>query len=369
MNNTKKLITLGGALIVVVAIIMVSETIRDRKSSPTARPFFPGFSEATCSAFTVADDKDTVKVFRKGDVWMVKRVAAGAAPEQAGSEGGAIPPADEAGTEQTAPETTAYPADSAAVHRALEKLEGMSRDILVSQNPEKQETFEVDSAHGVLVEVLGEKGESMGTFRIGKNAANYSSHYVRMLGSDDVWSTGGSIKYAFFGDLKRWRDKSILRFEPSSATALTVARTDTATGETVRLGLTKSADSLDKVEWSLVEPEKAPAREDVVEKMISALAKLNTNDWDASGAADTITGFDNPWIVASVSLENGDTERIVVGNKKGKNDNKYYVKADGREEVFLVYDSSLKELKKTFDDLKADEPKAEEDQTEDAQDS
>jgi hypothetical protein len=362
MNNMKKMYILGGVLIVAVALILISENIGKRKASSSARAFFPKLTEAEISAFQVADDKDTVKVFRKGDIWMVRQVRPAAARKEDKAEGG-IPDAGKEEAREKAPEAAQFPeysADSASVHSVLEKLVEMKKDILVSKNPDKQETFEVDSAHGVLVEVWNRKNESLGTFRIGKSGPNWSSNYVRTIGANDVWAVSGSIKGSFFAELKRWRDKSIAQFDVLQAKELSISYSDTAESTVVSLKIEKKLDSVSNVTWALVAPEKAPAKKDEVESVLKNFSGLKTVDWDST-AADTAKGWDDPQMVIQVVLDNGEKKRVIAGKKEGSS-GKIFVKADGSDETYLVYESTLNAFKKKLDDLK-EPPKAEEKKT------
>jgi len=356
MNNIKKLYILGAALIVVVVVILIGEQLGSKKPLAKTAAFFPGFTEAACSAFQFADDKDTVKVTRTGDMWTVKKVTSAA---KAGADAEAIPAiAEESEEEKEQPaapsETPEYLADSSSVHTAIEKLSIMKRDILVSQNPQKQETFEVDSAHGVLVEVWDRKGKSLGKVRVGKNGPDWSSNYVRSIGSDDVWAASGSIKHAFFTDIKRWRDKSIVKFDPSKAKQITIASKDTSSGKVSTVTIEKSLDTASNAVWTITAPEQAKAKPDVVDKLVEKLSQFKTSDWEEDEVSDSALGFGNPLLVATVMLENGDTHTITVGNKQ-KTGGKLYVRAEGKDEIFRVYDSAIRDFNKKLPELKAGE--------------
>jgi len=354
MNDIKKLYILGIVLVAIVGIIIISETIGSQRPSKKARAFFPGITADALSAVKIADNKDTVKVMRKGDVWVVTRVKKAMAEEQKATAEGAIPETP-AGQEQAAAEEVAvqdeYPVDSASIATLLEKLVTMKRDILVSKNPAKQETFEVDSAHGVLVEVWNAKGKSIGTFRIGKSGPDWSSNYVRTPGSNDVWAVSGSIKSAFFADLKRWRDKTIVKFEPSSVKTLTLTKKDTVSGVISTWSMERATDSLNNAVWTFTVPAGITAKSEEIEKIAEKLSKFKTADWEEDPAvSDSARGFLSPYLVVEAKLTNGETKKVVFGAKQSSG-GKWYVKAEGKEDVFLVYEYSMRDFDKKLEDI------------------
>jgi len=224
----KKLLYTVSILILAILAIVVSEKLNKKAPTETSLKFFPTCTEKNISEITIKDSKDSVKVRRKGDVWVVSRFATGSvaqSPLNTGSE------------QTTDANLVEFPADSASVATVLEKIVNMKKGELISENPAKQSIFEVDSSKGILVDVLDESGKSKGSFRIGKNGADWSSSYVRMVGSNAVYMVGGRVRYSFFTDLKRWRDKSIIKFDRSAAkritlikkggSSLTVAKADT----------------------------------------------------------------------------------------------------------------------------------------------
>lgn len=356
--KTKNLIILGIILVVIVGIIFLCENIGSRKKSGKIKEFFPKFTAANCSAFKIAEKDKMVKVKRQGDNWVIESKG----EEETKKEGESAPILEETvEKEPTAGSGFEYPADSSSVASVMEKLTAMKMDELISQNPEKQEVFEVDSVNGTLVEAWDNKNKSLGSFRIGKSGPDWNSHYVRIVGSNDVYCVGGSIKYAFFADEKRWRDKTVIKFDPVLATKITLAKKDSATIE-----LQKTVDTTG-VKWHIAAPEKYPADSTTVSKIITELSKLITSNFEENlEASDSITGFDSPYLVITVALNNGDKKKITLGNLK-EDDNQRWVKAEDKEAIFLLYktkfdniDKSVEELKKKEGEKKEEEEKEEE---------
>ncbi|MBD3345071.1 MAG: DUF4340 domain-containing protein [Chitinivibrionales bacterium] len=353
--KTKNLITSGIALIVVILIVVFANQIANKKPSDKALKFFPEFSVEKCSAFQIADSKDTVKVKRKGDIWIVVEPNEKEAMQKS-SNSPLIDEMDSAdvGKEESsglAHQITEYPADSAAVQSALEKFEKMKKDEVISQNPEKQELFEVDEGNGVLVEVWNDKGNSIGKFRIGKKGTDWSSHYVRPVGSNTVYSVRGSIKYSFFTEVKRWRDKSIVEFNKDRL------KTITLTKQGSELVLEKEIDTASNAIWNIVTPDgKVKAKKAEVDKIVNEFATFRCAAWeeDPSLTAEDM-GFDEPEIVITAKLDNGDVKKAIIGNQKDET-SRFWVTTPDRDYVYLVNENIIKRFDEAkFEDLKEEE--------------
>ncbi len=336
--NPKKLIVLVVALVAVIGLIVIAEKAGGSKSSGGADGFFPGVTAEKIGAVTIADRKDTLTVKRKGDIWIVTDAVAGGPSAQ--------PLARNASADgQKSDPAQAYDADSASVQAMIEKLENMKKGDIISNNPEKQEVFEVDSANGVLVTVFDRDDKQLGSFRIGKSGPDWSSHYVRSIGSDEVYSVGGSIRHAFFTDLKRWRDKTVLSFEPASAQRITLAKKGAEP-----IVLEKSLDSLNQPQWEITSPEKHPASKQEVGNLVNKLSSLKTTGWASDTVSAEALSFEEPELRATVLLENGDEKILTVG---GEADGKFFVRVAGRDVVYRIAEYTISDIDKNLEALKA----------------
>lgn len=349
--KTKNLIVLGVILVVVVGIIFLSEKIGSRKKSGKTKEFFHGFSENNCSAFLVSDKNGSIKIKKQGDIWVIESKG----EEETREEEESAPILEETVEKDlTAGSGFEYPADSSSVASVIEKLAIMKMDELISKNPEKQEVFEVDSIKGTLVEVWDSKNNSIGKFRIGKSGPDWSSHFVRMIGSNDVYSVSGSIKYAFFTEKNRWRDKSVLKFDPLLIKKIKLAKKDSAA-----IKLEKTVDTTG-AKWNVTAPEKCPADSATITKMVKDLSNLMTSNFEENlDSPDSVTSLNDPYLVVSVELENGDKKMLTLGNLK-EDDNQRWVKAEDKEAIFLLYKSKFDNVDKSFEELKKEKEKEEE---------
>ena len=342
----KKLIYLVAVLVVVVALIIVGNQLGKKTPSEKELKFFPGLTEQTIGSITIHEGSNVVKVRRKGDVWVVSKPSTSADEKAEVNTPHLGMDSVKAPVKETLKddESVEYPVDSASIASALEKITAIKKDALISENPEKQSIFEVDSGKGLLVEVADNSGKSAGSIIIGKSGADWNSNYIRFKGSNSVYMSSGGARSSFFTDLKRWRNKSILKFDKTTAKGITLAKRDS--------GMITLAQADTGTPWKIIEPIENPAKTDAVDGLLDKLAMLNATDFQDDVLPDTATGFDNPELGVTVSFKNGSSRNVIFGKKNS--DNKYYVKTDGKDQVFLVADYSFNQINKKLDDLKGE---------------
>jgi len=341
--KTKNLIILGVVLLGIVGIIILTEGTGSKKKSDKTKEFFPKLAKSSVFAFSITENNQKIKIKRKGDGWII---ATGDKDEGTKADAGSILDARIA----AGAGLKDYPADSASVESVLEKLAMMKKDELISQNPDKQAVFEVDSAKGMLVEFWDNQNKLVGSFRIGKNGPDWNSHYVRTVGSNDVYNVLGSIKYAFFADEKRWRDKSVIQFNAANAKTISIAKKDSGVTE-----LAKSVDTAGVARWDITAPKACPADSLTVSRILTTLSNFTTADWEDTVRSDSALGFNDPYLVVAIGLDNGDKKVLTIGGEKGK-DNQRWLKADDKEAVFVMYKSRFDDFNKTFDQIKKIDP-------------
>ena len=173
----KNLSLLAIVLIVLVGIIVIANQLQNQKPSEKSLVLFPDFSDAACSEIVVTESNQIAKLARKGTNWVVEGTQA--ASSVAASPASPLTQPAPAGQPAGAVKSDDYPADSAIIQTAIEKIKSLKKEDLISQNPQKQSELEVDSAKGVLVELLGDKGKAIGAFYIGKNGANWGQNFIR----------------------------------------------------------------------------------------------------------------------------------------------------------------------------------------------
>lgn len=341
----KNLLYLVGVLIVAIAAIILSNKLGDKKPSAQSLQFFPGLTSKNISSVLIINSTGASMLHRKGDVWVVSPGSNDQMGKSIETSKGALN-----GSSSDNISSKNFPTDSASVATVIDKITSMKKDVLISENPNKQKLFEVDSTTGTYVEVWDQTGKSIGAVKIGKSGPDWSSNYVRQIGSNSVYNVNGSIGYSFFSETSRWRDKKITKIDKSVITKVTLTKKD---GSVLTIAKADSGNS-----WKITEPVTDSAKLDKVDDMISAISLLNADSFEDSTVSDSALGFNNPEAAVVVYLGNQATKKLLIGNKKGTTSN-YYVKIDGNETIFLVPEYEVNRISKKLEDVKVEPPKPE----------
>jgi hypothetical protein len=344
--NMKRLPILAVILVVLIGIIIVANQLSNRQPSEKSLAFFPQFSPEECGIITVSDAHDTASLVRHGAVWMVVSGKTG--------QNVIASPLMAADTTQKPKAVSEYPADSSLMQTALDKLKTMQKDELISQNPGKQAELEVDTIHGVRVDLANDKGTAFATFYLGKNGADWSTSFVRMKGSNDVYLVGGSVKYSFFADKGRWKDKTITKLDRAFAKGLTIAKKDTV----IQLALTAPSpkDSAAKPAWLIVSPVKDSAKAPEIDKIFNTLSSLSAMEFEDAALSDDSMGFAKPYCTVTVSMENGDKKAVIIGKEKAT-DGRRWVRTPDKNATFLIPKYNVESLDRSVNGLKGIEEK------------
>jgi|WetSurMetagenome_2_1015567.scaffolds.fasta_scaffold00051_26 hypothetical protein len=340
--NMKQLPLLAVILVVVIAIIIVANQMGNRRPSEQSLEWLPQFSETDCGMIVMKDFKDSAFLVHKGNDWVVmnQKPSESAAPSFLSSD-----------STGKARKITEYPADSASVQIALDKLKAMKKEDLISQNKKKQFELEVDTIQGTRVDVYNAKMALIGSFYIGKNGADWSSNFVRASGSDDVYLLGGSLKYSLFTDKGRWKNKTITKFDRNFVKGIELAKRDSAS---ILLSLTAPSpkDTAGRPVWRITSPVQDSARNSEVDKILNALANFSAAEFedDTSISADSM-GFTKPYLQVSLSFENGDRKVVTVGNEKGSQ-GKRWVRVSDKPATFLIYKYSIENIDRSVNALR-----------------
>jgi hypothetical protein len=352
MNNKKMLVS-AAILGIAVLIIVLIKILGNREPSEASLQFFPGITEKSIGAVMLKDGADWVKLQRKGDKWIMvpKQVleTAGSGKKAMGIskvlEADTAMPATPAGVS-----ASEYPADSGTIASLVENVLKLKKDILISENPAKQATFEVDSAKGILLEVFDLEGKSLGKVIIGKNAADYSSNYVRGENSSAVYQVQGISRYVFGSDHKRWTDKSIMKFDKAAIKQVSIAKKGAPA-----IVLSLEGDSTQK-SWNITQPVQKPADSSKVDELLNGLSNLMAAEYEDSAYTDSATGLADPSIIVSIALKSGATRLLKIGNSK-TGASKYWVAVPEKPYVLLLNDYDQKKVDKKPEDFQKQELK------------
>jgi len=164
--------------------------------------------------------------------------------------------------------TPAYKADFKKVEAIFKLFPEAKRFILISSREERQEaTGTTKQGETTLVEFLADSDEVIHSFYIGKATPGGAKTFARMSNESEIYSLNGNYNTVFKKDLHDWRDKSIFSFSPGKPTEYAVNVKDEKS-----FVLKKK-----KKGWKIVKPFKHPAKPKQVDRLITAMSKLQAN--------------------------------------------------------------------------------------------
>jgi hypothetical protein len=238
-----------------------------------------------------------------------------------------------------------YPADSEGITELLSKVTEFKNTQRVSNNPEKQSEFEVDST-GVEAKLMDANDKVLAHLFVGKTTPGFLSSYVRPANSNDVYVAKGYLQSVFNKGTRTWKDRTIFNFNKGIVTQLNIVSPE----ETVELRLNAEGA------WQMLKPVTAAVKTTEVDTLLTTLSELDTDDF--AEAKDTLAeyGLDAPQSTISAVLNDGTTATLHIGNEE---EGKLYIKRDDKETVFRLFKSNVDRLMKKSDTLKAEEPPAE----------
>ena len=100
-----------------------------------------------------------------------------------------------------------YRANQQSAKALVGALKNAQVRTLVSDNPEKQSLFQVDSS-GTMV-TISQNGKQAGSLIVGKMGPSYTDAYTRVAGTNAVILTDASLYYGTRRSVTEWRDKDI----------------------------------------------------------------------------------------------------------------------------------------------------------------
>ena len=242
-----------------------------------------------------------------------------------------------------------YAADKEPAKEAFEAVEQLEFGSVISDQKTKHKEFEV--ADGAL-HVVAKKGDkAVANFFVGKSLG--AQTLVRLDGKNEVWQAKGSLKYKFDKDTAAWRDKVVINFAEADATGLAVKAADGSSVVMEKAAKDATAPAAGAAAppppaeggWKVKESSLTIDHLDktVAEGIVSALSNLRANDFaDDATAGDT--GLASPKLTINVTLKDGKSHTLLVGNKKGDED--FYVKREGSGQVFIAKKWNLERANK-----------------------
>ena len=313
--KTKQLLILGGVFVFLLLVVLIFENPFGQneyeKKVETATPLFPDFDKEQVSKIEITATGETITLLKQNDEWVVASM-------------------------------DNYPADSEGLAELLTKVGEFKNTQRVSNNPEKQAEFEVDST-GVEAKLMDANDKVLAHLFVGKITPGFLSSYVRTADSNDVYVAQGNLQSVFNKGTRTWKDRTIFDFNKGIVTELNISSPE----ETVELRL--DADG----RWQMLKPEVSAVKTTEVDTLLTTFSELNTDDF--AEAQDDLAeyGLDTPQSIISAALNDGTTATLYIGKEE---EGKLYVKRDDKDTVFRLFKSNADRLIKKSDTLKAEAP-------------
>ncbi|MDE0682526.1 MAG: DUF4340 domain-containing protein, partial [Candidatus Poribacteria bacterium] len=296
--KTKQLLILGGVFVLLLLVVLIFENpfgkSEHEKKVETATPLFPGFNKEQVAKIEIIAIDGTATLSKQEGTWIVASM-------------------------------DNYPADSEGIAELLTKVGEFKNTQRVSNNPEKQAEFEVDST-GVEAKLMDENDKLLAHLFVGKTTPGFLSSYVRPADSNDVYVAQGYLQSVFNKGTRTWKDRTIFDFNKGIVTELNISSPE----ETVELRLDTNGI------WQMLKPEASTVKTTEVDTLLTTFSALNTDDFAEATDALSDYGLDTPQSVISATLNDGTTATLYIGKEE---EGKLYAKRDDKETVFRLFKS------------------------------
>ncbi len=316
--KTKQLLILGAIFVVLVVVVLLLENpfgqSEYEKKVETATPLFPNFDKEQVRKIEIVAIGETTTLSKQDSNWVVASM-------------------------------NNYPADSEGITELLSKVAEFKNTQRVSNNPEKQAEFEVDST-GVEAKLMDTNDKLLVHLFVGKTTPGFLSSYVRAADSNDVYVAQGYLQSVFDKGERTWKDRTIFDFNKGIVTQLNISSSE----ETVELRLDAEGT------WQMLKPIASAVKQTEVDSLLTTLSGLDTDDFAEMPDDLGEYGLDMPESTISAVRNDGITATLHIGNEE---DGKLYAKRDDADTVFRLFKSNVDRLIKKSDTLKAEEPSAE----------
>ncbi len=231
-----------------------------------------------------------------------------------------------------------YPANTRFVDQLLEKLTDMRIESVISKSRDKWAEFEVDTT-GYQLTVVSEDGDEV-RLVLGKAAELYRQTYARLADSEETLLIKGTYGVTLNRTIDNWRDKRIYRGPQHEIVGV----------QSDSLHITREGEA-----WTihLEGGETKPADTAAATRVQSTISRLRTSTFPEASEYEGMD-WSSPDKVLTVELANAEP-MVLRFYEDPENERRYYVRQEGVETVYTVFEGIYKQLFKTNEELIADE--------------
>ena len=270
-----------------------------------------------------------------------------------------------------------FPADSASIDKVFETIQTMEARQLISNNPGKHMTFEVNAPQETQASDPdgSSKPFTMGTLGtevvlkdqndtekvhlfVGKNSSSdFMSTYVRKDKSDAVLLVDGYLKMVFSKpDAAGWKDRTLSKVEKTDLARITLTRgkeqlvfePSPQESSTTAAETTPAAEPVkaQPVEWDLIQPANVETDSKQIDRLVGMFANLQATDFAPVVADPVEYGFDPPDIRAVLTKTDGTEITLVFGAECRERKDQFFAKIEGSDRVYIVPKYRMEMLRK-----------------------
>ena len=237
-----------------------------------------------------------------------------------------------------------YKADKHGIDNLLFELDSLKARKFVSDKPISLAPYGLDNPKNIVT--LHESGKTEPKVLLfGKMQGNVENPdevgavHVKTKDTDTVFLVKGSVLNKVEMGVAELRDKIVLEFDGDDAQKLELKHDDVAI-TCVKQG----------VNWRITIPSNEDADNSEVTNIINKLSDLRVEKFVSDKPDVATTGLDKPQVQVAVTLKDNTAYKLLIG--KSADNGTVYAKLEAPEELFLLNDAIVENLKKTLDDLR-----------------
>lgn len=341
----KKMLVLFVIFVILGAVVVIQERsrVKQRESVPSELGLlYPSFVSGNVSSITLGSFGGDVVLTKQDGAWFVE---------------------DNGKT---------FPADREAIDRMFETTETLEAVQLVSQNPDKHISFQVNARKesmitdedgenrpfsmgtmGTEVKMLNEDGQQAAHFFVGKNGSmDFMSTYIRKAESDAVVLAPGYLKMIYGkGNAAAWKDLLLCQIETDQIASITI---DMGKERIVLNQVSESTDEQTSGErrWKMTQPDRGFIDQQNMQRLTTMFKHFRAIDYAEEKTDSSEYGFDTPTAVIELELIDSDQKDVFIfGHESKQNANQYYLQKEGDDSVYLIPQYRIDSIPRSADDL------------------
>ncbi|MCP4704603.1 MAG: DUF4340 domain-containing protein [candidate division Zixibacteria bacterium] len=298
------------AIILVAAVIiwLIQSNYEEKRISGTTIENFLELDAADINRIIIVSQGDTLKFFNEDPIWLMEN------------------------------DPTPKRADMMVMNNVIGAAISLTVGNVISDNPEQQNLFSVDSSGGVLVGLYN-NDELLNSVIIGKLTSDNAHTYIRIPGSDEVYTSAKVLTYTFNRERNQWLDKTIFVMRPELIQSVELKQQYSSTK------LISSEDG-----WYV---SKSPYTDQIqadstkVLGFLRRLCFLRGNDFANVSDKGNIN-FEKPSLIIDIEIPEG-TQRIEFSEIIDKDLGRYYCRRYDQQDTLVISMPIFTDINKDFD--------------------